>query len=246
MVSLTHNHRSTAEINELSGAIRAGDAPRVLELLTSGQTCTLTPYSGTEPMTGFALLRSDVLDCARTVQEAAAAGDGERATTALEGHRILCAHREGPFGVSRWGAAMRAWLAEKLEDYGGPGWWVGQPLLITRSSDVVSNGDTAVVARRSGRLMACIDRAGGLLWRDPSALDDVADLHAMTIHKSQGSQFGTVSIILPPVGSPLLTRQLLYTAVTRARTGVRLYGSAEALTEAVNTPARRASGLGRG
>ena len=66
----------------------------------------------------------------------------------------------------------------------------------------------------------------------------------MTIHKSQGSQFDRVSIVLPPLGSPLLTRELLYTAVTRAHEGVRLYGSWESLTAAIATPARRASGLG--
>ncbi|WP_297106429.1 ATP-binding domain-containing protein [Tessaracoccus sp.] len=66
----------------------------------------------------------------------------------------------------------------------------------------------------------------------------------MTIHKSQGSQFDRVSVVLPPPGSPLLTRELLYTAVTRAHEGVRLYGSWEALAAAIRTPARRASGLG--
>ena len=67
----------------------------------------------------------------------------------------------------------------------------------------------------------------------------------MTIHKSQGSQFGRVSVILPPPGSPLLTRELLYTAVTRAESVVRLYGSPDALRKAVETRARRASGLVR-
>ncbi|GAB3814114.1 exodeoxyribonuclease V subunit alpha [Tessaracoccus terricola] len=246
VVALTHNWRSNAEINALADAIRSGDSDLALDLLAEGSTCTLTPFTGTEPLSHFATLTADLLDCAKAVREAAAAGDGELANRELERHRILCAHREGPFGVGRWGAGARAWLSEQLPDYGlGSGPWLGQPLLITRSSDTVANGDTAVVALRGDRLVACIDRARGPLWRDPAVLDDAVDLHAMTIHKSQGSQFGTVSVILPPVGSPLLTRQLLYTAVTRARFGVRLYGTPESLAEAVATPARRASGLGR-
>lgn len=246
VVSLTRNWRSNQEINALASAIRTGDADLALQLLADGTTCTLTPYTGTEPLSQFPTLTTDLLGCANAVRAAAEAGDGELANRELERHRILCAHREGAFGVGRWGANARAWLSERLPDYGltaGP--WVGQPLLITRSSDTVANGDTAVVVRRGGRLVACIDRARGPLWRDPAVLDDAVDLHAMTIHKSQGSQFGTVSVILPPVGSPLLTRQLLYTAVTRAKEGVRLYGTPESLVEAIRTPARRASGLGR-
>lgn len=246
VVALTRNWRSNAEINALATAIRTGDAELSLALLAEGSTCTLTHYTGAEPLSQFRTLTRDLLDCATAVREAAEAGDGELANRELERHRLLCAHREGAFGVGRWGAGARAWLSEQLPDYGltsGP--WVGQPLLITRSSDTVANGDTAVVVRRGGRLVACVDRARGPLWRDPAVLDDAVDLHAMTIHKSQGSQFGTVSVILPPVGSPLLTRQLLYTAVTRAKHGVRLYGTPESLVEAIGTPARRASGLGR-
>jgi len=77
----------------------------------------------------------------------------------------------------------------------------------------------------------------------PVLLDDASDLHAMTIHKAQGGQYDTVSVVLPPPGSPLATRELVYTAVTRARTGLRIYGSREAFAEAVATPVRRASGL---
>lgn len=245
VVRLDRNWRSNKEISALAAAIRSGDAAKGLELLADGGSCTLTPLSGGESITDYPLLLDDILATAAAVRDASLAGDGAGANRSLDAHRILCAHREGPFGVGRWSAESRDWLARHLDGYGGPGPWAGQPLLITRSGDAVSNGDTGVVVLRQGRLVACIDRASGLLWRDPSVLDDVADLHAMTIHKSQGSQFDAVSVILPPVGSPLLTRQLLYTAVTRAKERVRLYGTTEAFVQAVQTPARRASGLGR-
>ncbi len=245
VVRLDRNWRSNKDISALAAAIRSGDATRGLELLAGGGPCTLTPFTGRETIEDFPVLLDDVLATASAVRAASLAGDGAGANRRLEAHRILCAHREGPFGVGRWAAESRGWLARHLDGYGGPGPWAGQPLLITRSGDAVSNGDTGVVVLRQGRLVACIDRASGLLWRDPSVLDDVADLHAMTIHKSQGSQFDAVSVILPPVGSPLLTRQLLYTAVTRAKDRVRLYGTVEAFVQAVGTPARRASGLGR-
>jgi exodeoxyribonuclease V alpha subunit len=77
----------------------------------------------------------------------------------------------------------------------------------------------------------------------PSRLGDVQTVHAMSIHRSQGSQFDAVTVMLPPLESPLLTRELLYTAVTRAKEHVRLIGTHAALVRAVETPIVRASGL---
>lgn len=246
IVQLQQNRRSNSEIGELAGAIKDGRADEVVRLATSGNAVTLIPYDGTETMTHFDVLMDDLRSTAEAVRRAASRGDGDAANEALATHRVLCAHREGPFGVGRWSREARLWLSEQFEDYGqGTGAWLGQPLLITRNSDMAANGDTAVVVAVDGRLMASVDRAQGSVLVDPVLLDDAADLHAMTIHKSQGSQFDVVSVVLPPVGSPLLTRELLYTAVTRARSKVRIYGSVEALRIAVNTPARRASGLGR-
>ncbi len=246
VVELQRNRRSNSEIGRLAAAIRAGDANRAVALLRAGTTCTLEGYDGTGEITKHPVLLADLLATASAVREAALRGDGRAANEALARHRVLCAHREGPFGVTRWARASRIWLSEQFEDYGRTsGAWLGQPLLITRNSDTAANGDTAVVVEVDGRLMASVDRAQGPLLVDPVLLDDAADLHAMTIHKSQGSQFDVVSVVLPPVGSPLLTRELLYTAITRARHEVRLYGSEAALRLSVETPARRASGLGR-
>ena len=76
-------------------------------------------------------------------------------------------------------------------------------------------------------------------------LSDVSTAHAMTVHRSQGSQFEEVTVVLPEPGSHLLTRELLYTAVTRARRVVRLVGSEEAVRAAVTRRAQRATGLAR-
>ena len=246
VVELQRNRRSNSEIGALARAIQSGAMDEVVRLASSGSAVSLQSYDGTESITAFDVLKSDLRSTAEAVRFAASRGDGDAANQALTTHRVLCAHREGPFGVGRWSREARLWLSEQFEGYGqGSGSWLGQPLLITRNSDMASNGDTAVVVQVDGALMASIDRGQGSVLVDPVLLDDAADLHAMTIHKSQGSQFDVVSVVLPPVGSPLLTRELLYTAVTRARSQVRIYGSAEALRIAVNTPARRASGLGR-
>ena len=77
----------------------------------------------------------------------------------------------------------------------------------------------------------------------PVRLDAIQTVHAMTVHRAQGSQFDSVSFVVPPPDSPLLTRELLYTAVTRARRHVLLIGSEEAIRRAIQRPANRASGL---
>ena len=246
VVALRRNWRSNTEINELSDAVLAGDVARALALLEEGRDCTLTPFTGTETLGSFRHLTDSLRDCAAAVVDAAARGDGVGANAALGRHRVLCAHREGPFGVGRWSDLVRSFLAGQLPGYGdGAAHWVGQPLLITRNNGTLSNGDTAVVVRDGSRLVAAVEQASGELRVDPTVLDGAADLHAMTIHKSQGSQFDAVSVVVPPVGSPLLTRELLYTAITRARSSVRLYGSPEALAEAIATPSHRSSGLRR-
>lgn len=247
LVRLEFNYRSDPNIHSLAQAILAGDSALALRTVEESPELSLTPFDkDVEPMS-LAQLAADVVPTATEVREKALAGDGDAANEALEKHRILCGHREGAFGVSHWGRSARAALALQLPDYGyehQP--YVGQPLLVQRNSDLFSNGDTGVVCAVEGRLLAAFEAPNGAQWIDPMLLDDVTDLHAMTIHKSQGSQFDAVSVVLPPIDSPLLTRELLYTAVTRARHAVRLYGSPEAFAQAVETPVRRASGLSAG
>ena len=246
VVQLGGSHRNLDDVARLADSIRDGDADGCLALLERSKTCSLTTYTGTESLADLSALAADIGAVARDALAAALAGDGNQAVRALERHRLLCAHREGPFGTGHWQQEVRRHLAATLPGYApevGP--YPGQPLIVTRNSDLVSNGDVAVIVERDGRLLAAVDRGGHAEMLNPLLLEATQELHAMTIHKSQGSQFERVSVILPPPGSPLLTRELLYTAVTRAESVVRLYGSPDALRKAVETRARRASGLVR-
>jgi exodeoxyribonuclease V alpha subunit len=184
---------------------------------------------------------------------AARAGDAAAALRALESHRVLLAHRRGPAGVTPWAALVERWVAEATglgEDAGaheGTGlWYRGRPLLVTANDrdSGLYNGDTGVVVDdgHGGVVAAFGDPSSPLLVR-PHRLPAVETVHAMTVHRGQGSQFATVSLVLPAPTSPLLTRELLYTAVTRARQHVRVVGSEAAVRAAVERPVRRASGL---
>ena len=150
----------------------------------------------------------------------------------------LCAHRDGPYGVRHWNEQVERWLADRTGEAVGAQWYAGRPLLVTANDYGLGiyNGDVGVCVQGDQGLRAHI-AAGTPLDLAPGRLGDVDTMHAMTIHKSQGSQAGTVIVLLPPPDSRLLTRQLLYTAITRARTRVVLVGSAEDVRAAVTRPA---------
>ena len=247
VVGLTRGHRFGGRIQALAEAIRRGEGEEVLALLGGGEG--EIEFVDGDPASRDVLLESlqaDVLDAGRAVVEAARAGHGAMALSAIGMHRVLCAHREGPYGVAHWDERVQRWLSEAVEGYAADGlWYVGRPLLVT-SNDYslrLFNGDTGVVVDHGGQPRAAFLRDGVVELLTPSRLADVTTVHAMSIHRSQGSQFQRVSVVLPPADSPLASRELLYTAVTRATDFVRIVGTAAAVAAAVERPIVRASGL---
>ena len=142
---------------------------------------------------------------------------------------------------------MEHLLTRQIPGYTRDGeWYPGRPVLVTRNAPElqIANGDTGVAVRVGDGTEVALSAGDGPRMRSPWLLDSVETMHALTVHKSQGSEYDTVSLVLPSVDSPLLTRELLYTAVTRARSRVRIVATPEAIAQAINTPARRATGLG--
>ena len=142
-------------------------------------------------------------------------------------------------------ARIEGWLAGELER---GRWYPGRPLLVTENDYGLRlyNGDTGVVVTaEDGRTSAAFERRGAIVLFPPSRLAAVDTVYAMTVHKSQGSQFGTAAVLLPAASSQVLTRELLYTAVTRAQNRLILAGTEETIRAAVARPVARASGLGR-
>ena len=182
---------------------------------------------------------------ARQAIAAAQAGEARAALDALGGFRLLCAYRQGAHGVATWMARVEGWLADAGVATVGA-WYPGRPLLVTENDYGLRlyNGDTGiVVATGEHRVRAAFERRGVVVTFSPSRLGAVDTVYAMTVHKSQGSQFATAAVLLPPPGARILTRELLYTAVTRARERLILVGTEEALRAAIARPVARASGL---
>lgn len=251
---LRTNHRSAGPLAALAAAVRAGDADEVVALLATGdEALTWLPA---EPTTAgeaaLGPLRRATLAWAEPMVRRARSGDAPAACAALAAGRVLCAHRRGPAGAAAWNDRLEGWVLDAAPEAAAEGpWYAGRPVLMTANdySLRVFNGDAGVVVAvgspgegtRRERVVAFDGRGEGVR---PGRLAAVETVYAMTVHKSQGSEFDSVALVLPPPSSRLLTRELLYTAVTRARRHLLVVGEEEALRSAVERRIARASGLG--
>ncbi len=231
-------------IATLAESIRAGDADAALDLLDEGRPDAL--WVKDDDAGGLELVRQSMVAAGIEVAAAALAGDAGAALAAAQRIKVLAATRQGPFGLYDWSDRIEAAVASAV-----PGgnrsrrWHPGRPIIVTENDQVngVFNGDVGVVTTRDGEMVVAFADPDGLRYLAPSRLDHVETWWAMTIHKSQGSEFPHAVVSLPRPGSPMLTRELLYTAVTRAKERVTVVGGEAAVREAIGRPIARASGL---
>ncbi|WP_068402599.1 exodeoxyribonuclease V subunit alpha, partial [Kribbia dieselivorans] len=242
VVELTENLRSVPAIQSLAQAVRAGDGAAALAVLDSGSS-EISFVDTDAPALGEV---AGVFEQARALRSAAIAGDAEGALTRLGQARLLCGRRTGPHGVRRWNRLIEQALADEAPEVAYQPLYLGRPIIITRNDHGlgVANGDTGVIVRGvDGRPVAAVQTGRGVKLFAPGRLAHVETMHAMTVHKAQGSEADDVTVIVPALGSRLLTRELLYTATTRARARLTIIGSREAVAAAVETPIERSSAL---
>lgn len=229
-------------------AILAESNPEILWIKTSDEPTKKSPIpEWLEQIDGD-------LEAFRAALDAAKNGEAENALAALRTVRILCAYRRGNFGVREWNRALAELLAIPLRQTS-----VGLPLLNTRN-DIrtgLVNGDTGIVIRRPAGLSAVfpvsvqVPRVNGgpphyeVQVKDfvPTALESVEHSFATTVHKAQGSQYDTTIVVCPPAGSALSTRELLYTAITRAVKRLVIIGSEKSIVDSIATRIPRESEL---
>jgi exodeoxyribonuclease V alpha subunit len=246
-VLLTRSHRFGAEgaIARLARAIRDGQEKDALSALRAGPEIEWHdgPPQGT-------VLRAALDEPLRRYARAVAQGEPESAFAAFESFRVLSAVRDGPLGTQWLNEYIERELRRVLRGAGlvqaGGEWFAGKAVMINRNHRALRlfNGDIALVLPSADGLRAWLrGPAGGLRELSTARLPSHEPAYAMTVHKSQGSEFDEVMVLLPRADSPALTRELLYTALTRARSRIRLWGSEQVLRAAIARPTTRGSGL---
>ncbi len=248
IVQLTRSYRydATSGIGSLARAINAGDSDAALAILTSGTHSDVALVAPAADGRLGAALHDDVL---RGFAPYLRAGKPAEQLRAFEQLRVLCAHRRGWAGVEWVNRQIEAALvaAGLIRDGGHP--YVGQPVMVTRNDYQLGlfNGDVGLIVRdpeQADALVAFfIAPDGTQRMLSPSRLPPHETVFAMSVHKSQGSEFDEVAVLLPEQVSPVVSRELLYTAVTRARRSVTIHSSREVVAHAITHRIERASGL---
>ena len=259
---LRSNYRfgETSGIGALATAINAGNGSRALELITSSnKTDVICEHLAAKDETRIEAIACDGLEhYLHGLRDASSAQDPEitadQALAAFGAFQLLAIQRSGPAGVE----ALNSRIARALQARGlighSDGWYAGRPVMMTRNDYKLGlmNGDvgiTLAVPASENQKKTCLRVAfrlpnGRIRLVLPSRLGDVDTVYAMTVHKAQGSEFRHTALAIPHQDHALLTRELLYTAVTRASEKFTLLASQpELIASAVQRPTRRASGL---
>jgi len=213
----------------------------VIEFLQSNKTLIswINPDTDKDELRS---VRKKVVDHARQLHEAAMSPDPQSALKKRQELQLLCAHREGKTGVSYW----NGFIEHELGAYTEARWYFGRPVMVTRNNRSVDlyNGDVGIIVPDSGGQPVGVFSDGGTFRLVPTMrLEDVESVHALTIHKSQGSEYDEVIVVLPNESSRILTRELFYTGITRTKNRLTIIGSEAVLRSAVSQAIRRTSGL---
>ncbi len=248
VVQLRKNYRfgEHSGIGALARAVNLGNADEALDILRGSGFSDVGWY----PLPSASTLASGL---AGTVisEYGAYLQDGSVAEkfSHLDNYRILCALRHGPYGLF----TINQIVQRILERHGVVAplgeIYPGLPLLITKNDyDLgIFNGDLGIVVHteKGDRSMSVAFRNpdGSIRMVHPTRLPEYEIAYAMSIHKAQGSEFDRITIVLPDTDVPILTRELLYTAITRARKEVQIWATEEILRKTITRRIRRSSGL---
>lgn len=245
IVQLDRVFRVDAEavsITQLAAAINHGDVAAVLKRLDADDG--IVRWIRPDDDTALSRLDDELAANGAEVVRAALKGHADEALRKLLDVKVLAATRRGAFGVDEWCQRLERLVGARVPELRSSArWYVGRPVLVTANDRInrLNNGDTGIVIADGS--VAIGSPGADIRFLQPSQVASCETWWSMTIHKSQGSEFAHTVVSLPTATSPILTRELLYTAVTRARSRVTVIASQQVLTDAVERPLTRASGL---
>ena len=253
VVELVRNWRfdEAGGIGRLAAAVVHGDASGAIAALADSTDDATQlrplPAAGRFERLGTEFADQRFAPVLRTMQTLREPGVG---AGPLAPFRVLCAHRVGPFGAERFNRSVERRLRDLGLARGDEAFYPGRPILVTRNDrrTGLSNGDAGIVLRdAAGRIRVWFpeleDPGGQPRLVVPARLPPHESFFAVTVHRAQGSEYDEVAVVLGPADSRVATRELLYTAITRARRRVVVYGSEESVTAAIRRVTERSSGL---
>ncbi|MEW5288446.1 exodeoxyribonuclease V subunit alpha [Erwinia papayae] len=237
-------------IGQLALAVNAGDTRRADEVFAAGFD-DIARFSMHSSEDYQQLLNSCLTGYQDYLLLLKAEAAPEAVIAAFGRFRLLCALREGPFGVTGLNERIETFLAQHRLIHRAPGvsgkWYPGRPVMISRNDSVLGlfNGDIGIAMNdEEGRLKVFFPLPDGTIKAvQPGRLPPHETAFAMTVHKSQGSEFEHTLLVLPGQFAPVLTRELIYTAITRARLKLTLFAEMAVFSNAVKIRTLRRSGL---
>jgi exodeoxyribonuclease V alpha subunit len=240
---LEHSYRfaNAPGIGKLADAVNAGNCNAALKLLSSEQ---YPEISLLQPETR--LLDEFLIE--HISQQLQINADLLHRLQANNQFQLLCAHRKGQWGVEELNLHVEALLREQHLISTQGSYYNGKPIIISRNNYQLNlfNGDIGLLTySSSGQLKACFSKPdAGIRQLSPARLPTYQTAWALTVHQSQGSEFDRVLLVLPGEISPVLCRELIYTAITRARKSICIIGNQDVLANAILTKTQRQSGIG--
>ncbi|EQC1554658.1 exodeoxyribonuclease V subunit alpha [Citrobacter amalonaticus] len=238
---------SDSGIGQLAAAINRGDKAAINDIFLQGfSDIDKRTLESSEDYT--AMLENALAGYGHYLQLLQARAEPALIIQAFNEFQLLCALREGPFGVSGLNERIELAMQQKRKIHRLPHsrWYEGRPVMIARNDSALGlfNGDIGVALDRGQGLRVWFAMPDGSIKSvQPSRLPEHETTWAMTVHKSQGSEFDHAALVLPTQRTPVVTRELVYTAVTRARRRLSLYADERILGSAIATRTERRSGL---
>lgn len=249
LLQKSYRFDSQSGIGQLAFAVNASDARKAQATFSLGfADIKKQPLRESDD---YAVMIADALEGYRSWLELISAqAEPEQILQAFGRYQLLCALREGPFGVSGLNERIEQALFNKRQITrplpAASRWYSGRPIMIARNDSALGlfNGDIGIALERGEGLRVWFSLPDGSVKSvQPSRLPEHDTAFAMTVHKSQGSEFDHAALVLPNQFTPVVTRELVYTAVTRARRQLSLYADDRVLEKAILTRTERRSGL---
>jgi exodeoxyribonuclease V alpha subunit len=246
LLEKSYRFHEKSGIGVLARHLQQGQAEQALKVLQQGAFSDIEWQQIANPNYLQAQLASVIIQGFAAYLQASSPS---QALDYFEQFRVLCALRRGTYGVENVNRLIEQILIKRGQIQSGYRWYHGRPIMITRNdySLKLFNGDIGIILwNDEGELMAYFRYPDGEIRSlYPHRLPEHETVYAMTIHKSQGSEFEHVLMLLPNQPSPVLNRELMYTGISRAKQSVAIWGDEQVFLQAAHQTVKRQSGLMR-